>query len=738
MNQSVIGDILVKEGLLSPADLERALQIQARDGGSLTRIAANLKLADEEIAARAVAKGLGLDFNPLSENEAPANSPDIFLPPKFCRQRRVLPLGVQGRSLRLAMADPLDHATIQDVEFQTSKWVVGVVATETAILKVLDRLNPEAAQAGALQELLEGVGQEGEVETTVDAEPEGVDTTRLAREVEQPPIVRLVNGALTEAARTGASDVHFEPQEACLQVRHRVDGMLQDVLRIPRNLQEPVVSRLKIISGMDIAERRKPQDGRSRLRVEDRSIDLRVSTLPTTFGEKVVVRLLDGRNALTEIGRIGFAPSVQKSFQDLLTRPQGMVLVTGPTGSGKTSTLYAALNWVRTRAKNIITVEDPIEYQLDGISQVQINTRAGVTFAAGLRSILRQDPNIVLVGEIRDRETAGIALEAAQTGHLLLSTLHTNDAPSSITRLIDLGTEPFLVASSVIGILAQRLVRRVCAACAAQRDPAPDRLERVRSGLPAGAKAEWRNGAGCAECRQSGYRGRLGIHELLVVTDEVRGLIAGKAPDHQIREAARRGGMRLLWEDGVAKAAQGLTTLDEILRVAPPAADAAPPQGGTRPTDRGAAAGKASPAPARPGAARDGAGKARVLVVEDSQTEVMVVKYFLELEGFEVIAAEDGLAGLEAARRQVPDVVVSDLNMPGMDGISLVKALREDPRTRGVAILMLTSESSVESEARGLEIGADDYLAKPVEPRRLAARVRAVLARAGTRRAGAA
>ncbi len=740
MKQPVVQDILARSGIVDAQSLERALEIQARDGGSLGRIIADLGLAHEEAVAQAVAAGLGLEHVNLDETEPPAES-DLCLLPEFCRQRRVLPLGVRDRSLRLAMSDPLDLGTLQDVEFRTSRRVVAVVAGESAIFRMLKRLYPEIEQSGMPYDLIPTVNPEGELEGSGEDDYEVVDPAELAKDVKLPPIVRLVNLVLTDAAKAGASDIHLEPQETALQVRQRVDGMLRDVLKIPKHLQASVVSRLKIISGMDIAERRKPQDGRSRLRVQQRRIDLRVSTLPTNYGEKVVIRLLDSAGARTDMAQLGFASDLLQKFQDLLSRPQGMILVTGPTGSGKTSTLYASLNWIKSPVKNIITVEDPIEYQLEGINQVQINTRAGVTFAAGLRSILRQDPNIVLVGEIRDQETAGIALEAAQTGHLILSTLHTNDAPSSITRLVDLGVEPFMVASSVIGILAQRLLRRVCPACVSDRAPAPAVLERFGGAGRLPAEARWRVGAGCEECGQSGYKGRLAIHELLLVGDESRDLISRRAADHQVREASRRSGMRSLTEDGVAKAAQGLTTLDEVLRVAPPEEERVG-LGPPRPLDAVPAAGprrieEPAPSSATPPSGRNG-GQARVLIVEDSPTVVTVVKYFLELEGFEVLVAEDGLAGLEMARRAAPDVVVSDLNMPGMDGLSLTRTLRDDPRTRGMAILLLTSEGSPDSEARGLEVGADDYLVKPVEPKRLAARVKAILGRTRTRKAAGA
>ncbi|HEX9426510.1 MAG TPA: ATPase, T2SS/T4P/T4SS family [Candidatus Polarisedimenticolia bacterium] len=748
MSQQKLGDLVMKAGLLDEAGVARVLESQTRDGGSLGRIAADLGLADEQAIAKAIAAGLGLPYADLSSDgsEQPAL---LSLPVEFCRKRLIVPLGIDGRALRLAMANPLDQSSLQDVEFRSGKWVQCAVATETAILSTLKKLDAAADEVAAKFELMSGVVPEGEMEAAAAGDYEVIDPAQLAKDVDLPPVVRLVNQVLTDAAKAGASDVHVEPQENQVQVRQRVDGMLHDLLRVPKNLQQAMISRLKIISGMDISERRKPQDGRSRLRLGDRKLDLRVSSIPTNFGEKIVVRLLDKSDAQIDMAKIGFDPDLLATFQALLRRPQGMILVTGPTGSGKTTTLYAALNWVKSATKNIITVEDPIEYELPGINQVQINTRAGVTFAAGLRSILRQDPNIVLVGEIRDRETAGIALEASQTGHLLLSTLHTNDAPSSITRLFDLGIEPFMVASSIGGILAQRLVRKICSACAIDRPPAAETLARLGGPdrLPAGGV--WKAGQGCDQCGQSGYRGRLAIHELLMVTDEVRHQIANHASDQKIREAGRRGGMHLLVEDGIDKAARGVTTLEEVLRLAPLeeswTAGGAKARGVTAAHDGSAADGPpaavAAGAPVTDAAPvdlmRDGA-KPRVLIVEDSPTVVTVVKYFLELEGFEVLVAEDGLTGLEMARTNLPEVLVSDLNMPGMDGIALVEALRKGAATGHMAILMLTSESSLESEAKGLAIGADDYITKPVEPRRLAARVKAVLARSRARQKGAA
>jgi type IV pilus assembly protein PilB len=761
--ETAIGDLLVRSGIIDSSGLARARVAQEKNGISLSKALTTLGLADENGMVVAIAKSMRLEALASELPEIPTEIAAL-LPADFCRKRGVVPLSLQGKILRLVLADPTDYSTIQDAEFRSGKRILAVVASHAQIQKLIQQIYPE--ETPVRLDALGNVG-EAEVEAAGETEIEVVDPAKLAKDTQMPPIVRLVNLILSGAAKSGASDIHMEPKETFLQVRYRVDGLLREIMKVPRTQSDATISRMKIISGMDISDRRRPQDGRSRLKYEGKRIDLRVSTLPTQFGEKVVIRLLDSKRAQVTMEQLGLTRENQHTFQMMLSRAQGMILVTGPTGSGKSSTLYTALNWVKSPTKNIITVEDPIEYQLDGVNQVQINTKAGVTFAAGLRSILRQDPNIILVGEIRDQETAGIALEAAQTGHLLLSTLHTNDAPGTISRLLDLGIEPFLIASAVIGILAQRLVRSPCPSCSVSQPPSADAIEKAGgvSRLPANAK--WTAGPGCEECRQSGSKGRIAIHELLVVNDEMRELISRRASEHAIRKAARNAGMRTLLEDGILKAAQGLTTLEDVVRVvaaddsgalkeeATKARDAHSSDareqvetdsenaerlgdGGTSEEERQATLEPQEAPPAmrseigKPGNSQV---KELVLVVEDSTTIASVVKYFLELEGFEVSVAKDGISGLEAARRDQPAVIVTDYNMPGMDGMAMVKALRAEAATRGIAVLMLTSEDSVEKETQALEAGVDDYILKPVEPRRLAARVRSVLARSQQRRA---
>jgi type IV pilus assembly protein PilB len=730
-----IGDILIRAGVVDAAGLARAVAAQTAGAVTLGRALAGLGLADESVVAATIASALRLEH---LDGEPPVIAEKILalLPEAFCRKRRLVPLGIEDNALRVAICDPMDDAAIQDVRFRTGRKTVAVVVTQTFLDRLYALAYPKKAEkAGAADyDMLDAANPAGEIEPTNDAEYDLVDPATLAKDTKLPPIIRLVNLILSDAAAAGASDLHIEPQEASVQVRQRVDGLLRDVLTIPHHLQDQTISRLKIMSGMDISERRKPQDGRSRLRFEGRRIDLRVSSLPTQFGEKIVIRLLNSTSVILPLDQIGFTPENLRLMRAFLAHSQGMILVTGPTGSGKTSTLYTALNAVKSSTNNIITLEDPIELQIQGVNQMQINTKAGVTFAGGLRSILRQDPDVILVGEIRDQETADVALQASQTGHLLLSTLHTNDAPSTLTRLFDLGVQPFLIASSILGIVAQRLVRRPCPACAVSERPGADAIEKAGGAARLRAGGQWIAGKGCPKCAQTGFKGRIAIHEVLEVNDEIRELISTRGSEQAVRKAAKRAGMRTMFEDGLEKSAQGLTTLEEVLRVVSPD-ETAEPAAETRPA--ASAATPAFVAASTPTAASaladatqpDPSGRKRVLVVEDSPTIASVVKYFLELEGLEVILAADGLLGLETALRERPNVIVSDVNMPGMSGVAMVKALRADPVMSDVRILMLTSEDSVESETEGLAAGADDYLHKPVEPRRLAARVKALLAR---------
>lgn len=740
----------VSEGI-QPADFVRfkedlAGQVQAQPEKKVllaklppTRLysVSSLLGIDERRIAQAVASFLKLPYwATIKEDRIRLG----VLPASFCKMHQVVAVSDDSGAKAFVLSNPFDWELLDTLKRssgpgQAPRLLITEPAKITALLNggtPAVKTKPGEATISMddptdnMENFLAGSEPEGKAEADADNEYEILNPYEMAKAGKLPPIIRLVNMVITDAVKAGASDIHVEPQEKILQIRYRIDGVLVDALIIPKHLQPPTLSRFKIISGMDIAEHRKPQDGRSRLRIEDRAIDLRVSTLPTQFGEKVVIRLLDSAKGLVEMDRLGLASDKRQVFERLLSSPQGMILVTGPTGSGKTSTLYSALNWLASPTKNIITLEDPIEFKIQGLNQVQINSKTGMTFATGLRSVLRQDPNIVLVGEIRDKETASIALEASQTGHLLLSTLHTNDAAATITRLLDLGIEPYKVASSVTCILAQRLVRRICAVCAVEREPSQEAAEKIggRGRLPVGAG--WKAGVGCEVCQQTGYKGRLAIHELLEVTEPIRALITRQAADHVIRDAARQAGMQTLMEDGISKAAQGLTTLEEVGRAAPRDDASVTKEGEVLPATDMAGKGTIEFRREVPGKIAEH-GKVAVLILDDDQDMQTLLNKILEEAGYATTVAGDGIEALLYLGRQEFDLILSDINMPNMDGMQLLEMNNQKGIT--TPVIFLTAHSDEEIEQKALELGAAEFLKKPIKKDILLMRVQNVLGR---------
>jgi general secretion pathway protein E len=485
-----------------------------------------------------------------------------ILPINYAKRYQLLPIGRDGDTVVLAVADPRALGAIDDVRLLLHLPVKVVVAPGAAILDAINRAYDLAS--GSASDLMDNLDEERlDLVATELEEPRD-----LLDADDEAPIIRLVNSLLFQAVKDRASDIHIEPFERDLAVRFRIDGILYDIISPPKRFQPVISSRVKIMAGLNIAEKRLPQDGRIRIRLAGKDVDIRVSTVPTAFGERVVMRLLDRSGTILNLEELGLLGRKHDVVSNLIKQPHGIMLVTGPTGSGKTTTLYAALSKINTTDKNIITIEDPIEYQLHGVGQIQVNPKIDLTFASGLRSILRQDPDVIMVGEIRDVETATIAIQAALTGHLVFSTLHTNDSCGAVTRLLDMGIEPFLVSSSVMAVMAQRLVRRVCSGCRVAYEPT---LEEIRQlGLSADrfeGHTVYRTGEGCQDCKRTGYRGRTGIHELLVVDDDVRALVMKNADAASIRRAATAKGMSTLREDGADKLLAGVTTVDEILRV---------------------------------------------------------------------------------------------------------------------------------------------------------------------------
>jgi len=552
-----LGDILLEEGLVTEGQLMAALDEQVSRGESLGRVLVEIGMLTESQLVQALARQVGMDFVEL--NDYPVDrAAVVLLPGSLCRRYTVLPVGFADGALVLAMANPGNVLAVDDARVVTGMQVRPIVATHDDLMSAIDRYCRADEEIDDLASSFEAAVEQPEI-----------DLSKIGEYVEDDaPIVRFVNILVTQAIQDRASDIHIEPAETDLRVRYRIDGVLHEMQRSPKQIQSGVISRLKIMSDIDIAERRKPQDGRMSVVHNGRKIDLRVATLPTVWGEKVVMRILDNSTASLDLRELSFLEDNFEVYHESYTKPYGMILVTGPTGSGKSTTLYATLNAVSKPEINVITVEDPVEYRLAGINQVQVNPKAGLTFASALRSILRSDPDVVLIGEIRDHETAQIAIEAALTGHLVLSTLHTNDAPSAITRLIEMGIEPFLVGSALDCVVAQRLARRLCSKC--KEAYQPSEVEMIAARFP------WSPGeeiptlyrpTGCSACSRTGYKGRMAVHEVMRVSEEIERLAVSHASAAEIANTAHQEGMISLRDDGWTKVLLGDTSVEEILRV---------------------------------------------------------------------------------------------------------------------------------------------------------------------------
>jgi type IV pilus assembly protein PilB len=555
VSETPLGALLIDEGLLTEAQLDAAMTEQARTGKPLGRLLIEQGTISETELVRTLSRQVGLEFVDLNDFTIDGSVVTI-VSESIARRYQAIPIGWEDGKLVVAMADPSNVFAVDDIRALAGADVRSVVATASQILETIERTY---RVDGEVDEIMQAA--------TDDAEDE-VDLSQLNEVVEDAPIVKFVNLLVNQAVNDRASDIHVEPTEADLRIRFRIDGVLHEVMRSPRSIQAGVISRLKVMADINIAERRVPQDGRITMKIGGRGIDLRVATLPTVYGEKVVMRILDKGQAVLRLEDLGFLPESHARFQGSYRKPYGTILVTGPTGSGKSTTLYATLNQLNEPHRNIITVEDPVEYRLPGINQVQINPKAGLTFAGALRSILRADPDIVLVGEIRDKETAIIGVEAALTGHLVLSTLHTNDASSTPMRLVEMGVEPFLVTSALDCVVAQRLARRLCEKC--KQPYQPTEAELVEAGWPMDDMEEWptlHHAVGCTSCGRTGYRGRFGIHEVMVLSEEIERLVIERRSNEDIQKVALMQGMTSLREDGLRKAGMGQTSLEEIFRV---------------------------------------------------------------------------------------------------------------------------------------------------------------------------
>jgi general secretion pathway protein E len=557
-----LGEILREKFHLSELKLEEALAYQQEKGGRLGEVLLHLRILREEQVLEALAQQFDMTWIPHLDSTHVDHEVIKKVPIAFCRRYRVLPMRDENGAILTASSDPLETVAMDDLRLLLGKPIVPVLTSTVALLARLNRAYDDIANPAGAEEVMEDIAANESLDQLAHELDEPQD---LLDATDEAPIIRLVNSVLFQAVRQRASDIHFESFERGLVVRYRIDGVLYPVLTPPKHLQASIIARLKIMAGLNIAEKRLPQDGRFAIRTAGKDVDLRVSVLPTSHGERVVLRLLEKENRLLNLSEMGFSKERLAVIHQLIQLAHGIILVTGPTGSGKTTTLYAALTHINSPDKNIITVEDPVEYQLLGVGQMQVNPKINLTFAAGLRSILRQDPDVIMIGEIRDRETAEIAIHASLTGHLVFSTLHTNDAASAATRLIDMGIEPFLVASSVVAVLAQRLLRRICPDCKRPYRASEEELSRLD--LPPGSAVTLYRGAGCAACSQTGYRGRTGIFELMVLDDDIRRLIGGKADSTAIKQTAIAKGMVTLKQEGAERVIQGQTTLEEVMRI---------------------------------------------------------------------------------------------------------------------------------------------------------------------------
>ncbi len=742
------------EGMLTVEQLE---ELRAQPVERLWEEVLKRNLVPDEALVKAVATRFRMKIGDVNTVSQQAKE---LVPEALARKFRVLPLSISDSVLDIATSDPLDLDCERSLAFALGRTIRMSIASPT---RIRDRIEEVYRPENVFEKILENVQGSYDVENIKDNVDEGELDLGAARAGERP-VIQLVDRIIAEGIQSRASDIHLEPEESGVAVRYRIDGVLRQVMVLPKPAGVPLVSRIKIMAQLDIADRLRPQDGRARVAVSGNRVDLRISTLPASQGEKVVIRILDQRSTILSLDALGLLPDELAGIHELLQAREGIVLVTGPTGSGKTTTLYSMLRAVQARGVNIVTVEDPVEYRLQGIVQVQVNEKAGLTFPAALRSILRQDPDVILVGEIRDKETANIAIQASLTGHLVLSTLHTNDAASSVTRLVDIGIESYKIAAALKGVVAQRLMRRLCSHC---RELAigqvPDRIKRW---FP--DQGTVYRGVGCPECSMTGYRGRLAVEEVLQANDEVERRIAGNETVERIHDAARETGMRSLWESGVQHVRQGETTIEELLRVLEAPAEpstatrSGPP---ARPSTSGApaASGRASttsveeeePAtgPSTPASRRSGTRHSapasftgdsfelvedkqskrpaakRVLLVEDEESLRRVMKDLLEREGFVVYEAADGVIALDEIDRLAPDLVVLDLNLPRLDGYGVLSHLRARPSTQKLPVIVLTAKGDEESEVRVFEYGASDYLTKPFRGRALSARIHSLLDR---------
>jgi type IV pilus assembly protein PilB len=784
---SSLGTLLLHAGILDQQQLEEHLDTARRRNMSLWSFIVEEKQVSEESLAEAFATWLKVPRVRLASTQVDGDAVKV-IPEELARKHNCFPVKIDGKSLVVALANPVDYEALQDLQFASGMTVKTVVSSRT---EILDAIGEYYTTDQTLEDFLGDVADVSDFRILGREDEANVDLMDGRSSAHLPPVVKICNLIIRDAIKARASDIHVEAGLNAIQIRYRVDGVLRDYMQAPKWLHNAVISRLKILAKLDIAEHRVPQDGRIRIQVANKPMDIRVSTLPTHYGEKIVMRLL-GSSELPKLDKLGYNEKQREWLDHALSQPQGLVVVTGPTGSGKSTSLYAMLERRKSPEVNIITIEDPIEYQLPGINQVQVNQKAGLTFASCLRSILRQDPDIILVGEIRDLETAEIAFHASMTGHLVLSTLHTNSALATIARLLDLGVDPFSITGSLTLVSAQRLARRICHFCKEEYTPSKSVLEKLRV---QDLNMTFYRGRGCQSCSNTGYSGRIGIYEMLRITGALKQLIHRKASEGEMRKAAGISGTRFLLEDAMDKVRHGVTTLEEVVRViqldeedirqcprcqAYISADFATcpycmhalryacekcgqdlklewricPYCNTSTMEHtlsdsggengGVALVAATSKPERQPKGRFGRRSTdtlavqapapkipRILLVDDDESIRTIVHKGLEQLAVpvQVLMASDGVEALQKVQTDLVDMVILDVMMPRMDGFAVCERLRSDVRTAFIPILMLTASGDENNRTKGYLVGTDDYMTKPFAVPELNARVTRLLRR---------
>ncbi len=700
---SILLEALLREHVISPEQVQEAQEKQLGAKKPLLTLLLEMHSVTEQNLMTAASHVFNMPVCDLDKEFIDAEALKL-IPYETAKQYSIIPLRVEADALVIAMSDPEDSLVIDQMRAVSGKQVTSVLAIESQIVKAIEK----AYHADdVVYDLLKNTQTCGDLSIDQDAAfgRQAVDVS-ASRDIHSPA-VKLAHMIIHDAIKNRASDIHIEPKENEVLVRYRIDGELRQIMTLPAITYASLIGRIKIMGGIDISENRKPQDGRVRIVLDKRKIDIRISTLPTVFGERVELRVLDPQEAKIVLDRIGLETQELGMFTDAIHRPKGMVLVTGPTGAGKNSTIYAALNVLKDGKRNIITLEDPVEYLMDGINQIQVNPAIDLTFAAGLRSILRQDPDIISVGEIRDEETAEIAFKSAMTGHLVFSTLHTINAVATLSRLMNMGLQPYMLSSALLLIVAQRLVRCICPLCKEEYRPDEKTVQLFLEYFDNSTLRKTYRGRGCASCNFSGYFGRIAIFELLPITMEIRRIIDSGFSEEAVFQQARNHGLRTLAEAGIAKVSQGITTLEEVARVAELI-----PMG----TNTGES----------PGIQRKGT---HILVADDDESIHKLLGAYLEHAGFQVSHARDGEELIALVMSEKPDMVITDVTMPKKTGLEATQQLRSNLSTAGIPILMLTAREDKASELAGLHAGVDDYMTKPFDYEKLLARVQMLLRR---------